>query len=97
MCLIPQGADIELVLGQSQDMGKTVTPDLLDLTREEAGLEAAEFMLNIGTVIYDETVISYSDSVNAKVRKQRPKFGISIQPGKEIDIWISMISDTINE
>lgn len=94
---IPQGAEIELVLGQSRNMGNTVTPDLSGLTREEAELEAAEFMLNIGTVIYDETVILYIDTVNAKVRKQRPDKGILYQPGEEIDIWLSMISDTITE
>ncbi len=94
---IPQGAEIELVLGRSQNMGSTITPDLYDLTKEDAELEAAEFMLNIGSVIYDETVISYSDSINAKVRKQRPGKGIRFQPGDEIDIWLSMLSDTINE
>ena len=94
---IPQGAEIELVLGQSHNMGNTVTPDLSGLTREEAELEAAEFMLNIGTVIYDETVISYSDTVNAKVRKQRPEKRISFKPGDEIDIWLSMVSDTITD
>lgn len=94
---IPQGAEIELVLGQSQNMGNTIIPDLSDLTREEAELEAADFMLNIGTVIYDKTVISYNDTVNSKVRRQRPKKGISIQPGDEIDIWLSMLSDTITE
>ncbi len=94
---IPQGAWIELVLGQSQNMGNTITPDLYDLTRENAELEAAEFMLNIGTVIYDETIISYEDSINAKVIRQRPEKGIRFQPGEEIDIWLSMLSDTINE
>ena len=94
---IPQGAWIELVLGQSPKMGNTITPDLYDLTRENAELEAAEFMLNIGTVIYDETIISYEDSINAKVIRQRPEKGIRFQPGEEIDIWLSMLSDTINE
>ena len=94
---IPQGAEIELVLGQSADMGNTVTPELLGLTREESELEAAEYMLNIGTVIYDETIITYNDSINARVRKQRPEPRISYQPGEEIDIWLSLLRDTITE
>lgn len=93
---IPQGAEIELVLGKSSDMGNTITPDLYGLTREEAELETAEFMLNIGTVLYDETVISYSDSIDARVLKQSPKPKISFRPGDEIDITLSMITDTIN-
>jgi beta-lactam-binding protein with PASTA domain len=94
---IPQGAEIELVLGQSEDMGNTVTPDLIGLTQEEAELEAAEFMLNIGAVLYDETVITYNDSLTSKVIRQRPEKGISFQPGDEIDIWMSMLSDSISE
>ncbi|MCF6364688.1 MAG: PASTA domain-containing protein [Bacteroidales bacterium] len=94
---IPQGAEIELVLGRSEDMGRTITPDLYGLTLENAELEAAEFMMNIGTVLYDETVISYNDSVSARVLRQRPKANISSQPGNEIDIVLSMITDTIPE
>jgi beta-lactam-binding protein with PASTA domain len=94
---IPQGAEIELVLGQSEDMGNTVTPDLSGLTREEAELEAAEFMLNIGTVLYDETIITYTDSIMAKVNKQRPEKGTTHLPGDEIDIWMSMLHDTLSD
>ena len=94
---IPQGAEIELVLGQSADMGNTVTPNLIGLTKEESELEAAEFMLNIGTVIYDETIITYDDSINARVRKQRPVPRITFQPGDEIDIWLSLLNDSIAE
>ncbi len=93
---IEQGSEIELVLGKSSDMGNTVTPDLTGLSREEAELEAAEYMLNIGTVLFDETVISYKDSVNARVLKQRPKPNISFRPGDEIDIVMSMLKDTVN-
>lgn len=92
---IPQGAEIELVLGKSQNMERTITPNLKGLTLEEAELEAAEFMLNIGTVLYDETVISYNDTIKAKILRQRPKANISFQPGDEIDIVLSMISDSI--
>jgi len=94
---IPQGAEIELVLGRSEDMGRTITPDLYGLTLEEAELEAAEFMMNIGIVLYDETVISYNDSIDARVLNQRPEANISSQPGNEIDIELSMITDTITE
>ncbi len=93
---IPQGAEIELVLGKSSDMGNTITPDLEALTLEEAELEAADFMLNIGTVLYDNTVKTHDDSISAKIIKQRPKPGISYKPGEQIDIWLSLKSDTLN-
>jgi len=93
--LIPLGAEIDLILGKSQDMGNTVTPDLFGLSETEAELEAVEFMLNIGTVVYDHTVKSYSDTLNAKVVKQNPRPGISFIPGDEVDIWMSLDTDTI--
>ncbi len=93
---IPQGAEIELVLGKSRDLGNTVTPDIYGLTLEEAELEAADFMLNIGTVLYDETVKTHDDSVTAKIIRQRPKPNIIYQPGEQIDVWLSLRSDTLN-
>jgi len=93
---IPQGASIELVLGKSQNLGNTVTPDIYGLTLEEAELEVADFMLNIGTVLYDKTVKTYDDSINAKVIRQRPKPNIVYQPGEQIDVWLSLHTDTLN-
>ncbi len=93
---IPQGSEIELTLGKSQNLGNTVTPDLYGLTLEEAELEAADFMLNIGTVLYDKTVKSQDDSVTAKIIRQRPKPNIVYQPGEQIDIWLSMKADSLN-
>lgn len=93
---IPQGAEIELVLGKSQDLGNTVTPDIYGLTLEEAELEAADFMLNIGTVLYDETIKTHDDSVTAKIIRQRPKPNIVYQPGEQIDVWLSLNSDSLN-
>ena len=93
---IPQGAEIELVLGKSRDLGNTVTPDIYGLTLEEAELEAADFMLNIGTVLYDATVKTHDDSVTAKIIRQRPKPNIVYQPGEQIDVWLSLRSDSLN-
>jgi beta-lactam-binding protein with PASTA domain len=92
---IPQGSEIELVLGKSDDLGTTITPDLFGLTLEEAELEAASFMLNIGTVLYDKTVKTYNDTLNAKVISQRPEPNVVFSPGDEIDISLSLKSETI--
>ncbi len=92
---IPQGSEIELVLGKSQNLGNTITPDIYGLTLEEAELESADFMLNIGTVLYDETIVSAADSINAKVIRQRPKPGVVFKPGEQIDVWMSLNADSI--
>ncbi len=92
---ISQGSEIELVLGKSKDMDNTVSPNLIGLKLQEAELEAAESMLNIGTVIYDKTIVSHKDSLNAKVIKQHPLPNIIYEPGAQIDIWLSLNSDTL--
>ncbi len=94
---IEKGSKIVLILGQSDEMDNTITPKLVGLFREQAELLAAEYMLNIGTTLYDETVISYEDTINAKVIKQRPAVGTPFHPGEEIDIWFSMVPDTISD
>lgn len=94
---IPQGASIELVLGKSSTLGSAITPDLTGLTNEEAELEAAEFMLNIGAVLYDKTIKTYADSLNAVVLSQSPDYKKRIRPGGEIDIVLTIPVDTISE
>jgi beta-lactam-binding protein with PASTA domain len=93
---IEKGSKITLVLGRSSEMDNTIAPNLIGLFKEQAEFKAAEYMLNIGTVLFDNSVISYSDSVNCKVIKQRPTPGTPFNPGQEIDIWLSMKSDTLN-
>lgn len=93
---IPQGAYIELVLGKSQDLGNTITPDIYGLTLEEAELETADFMLNIGTVLYDKTIKTHNDSITAKIIRQRPKPNIVYKPGEQIDVWLSLNSDSLS-
>ncbi len=94
---IEKGSEITLVLGKSQGMDNTVTPSLIGLTIDEAAAKSADKMLNIGAKIYDETVITHEDSINATINKQRPAKNIAVIPGEEIDIWLSMLKDTIYE
>lgn len=94
---IEKGSGITLILGRSERMDNTITPSLIGLYKEQAELKAAEYMLNIGTALYDETVISYADTINARVKKQRPTPGTPFRPGEEIDIWFSMVIDTISD
>jgi len=91
---IAKGSRIDLILGKSEDMGSTTTPDLLGLTEVEANLEAADAMLNLGVIIYDSTVKNFVDSVKATVVKQIPVKNVPLKPGDEIDIWMSLQADS---
>ncbi|MEA2041851.1 MAG: PASTA domain-containing protein [Bacteroidota bacterium] len=88
---------IDLVLGESGNMQNTNTPILIGLTEEEAQSKINNHLLNIGTVLYDQTVITTEDSLKAMVRKQFPVPNVPLNPGDEIDLWMSMLQDTIFE
>jgi len=91
--MIAKGTRINLVLGKKKGMDKTLVPNLEGLNRTDAEFMAADFMMNVGEVNYDETVISYEDSIDAKVRKQSPLKNVKMKPGDEVKIWLSMISE----
>lgn len=91
---VAKGSAIDLILGEKENMGKTTTPSLLGLTQTDAEFKAAEAWLNLGVIVYDETVKTYMDSLNATVVKQVPVKNAPLNPGDEIDIELSMEPDT---
>jgi beta-lactam-binding protein with PASTA domain len=93
---IEKGSYIDLVLGRTSNSGNAEVPELIGLTRDAAELKIAGMMLNIGSVVYDATVESEQDSLNAKVVRQSPGKNVSLFPGSEIKIWLSMNTDTVN-
>lgn len=93
---IEKGSKITFVLGKSEDMKKSSMPMLIGLTKDEAEQKILGEMFNVGAIVYDETIISREDSLNAKVNKQRPLARKASKSGEEVDIWLSMLGDTIN-
>ena len=96
---IAKGSLIDLVLGKGEDdanNNKTVVPDLRSYTLYTAGLVAAQNSLNIGTKIGDGTVKTQSDSLSAVIYKQSPAKGRMVQPGSEIDVWITTDQSKLN-
>ncbi len=92
--LIFKGDAVDLVLGEKEGMGNATCPDLFGMSENDAIFKAAEEMLNIGTILYDESIENYSDSLKARVIRQRPAKHASLSPGDEIDIWLSLKADT---
>ena len=88
---LAKGSLIDLVLGKGEEDGntKTVVPDLKSYSLYTAGLVAAQNSLNIGAKIGDGTVKTQSDSLSAVIYKQSPAKGRLVQPGSEIDVWIT--------
>ncbi len=91
---LPKGSDVDIVIGRSQGNTSTPLPDLTGLTITDAELTLNDAMLNSGVVIYDNSIISSADSLEARVWRQRPspKNTSSVLLGTYIDLWLTVDS-----
>ncbi|MCG8411819.1 MAG: PASTA domain-containing protein [Bacteroidales bacterium] len=92
--LIPKGSKIDLVLGMGLSHQKTQIPDLDRYTLSDAKKTILRAALNVGAVIYDESIATAEDSLNAKIWRQYPSFkdNKKIRLGSTIDLWITVDS-----
>ncbi|NOU61866.1 PASTA domain-containing protein [Marinifilum caeruleilacunae] len=88
--MIDKGATIDLVLGRGNTFG-VLAPNLMGKSNAQAKEKIILSNLNIGKVEFDESIVSHSDSLNAKVFKQYPSYNEDrkIRPGNNIDIWLT--------
>ena len=91
---IQKGSVIDLVLGKGLSNERTPVPDLIGykLNRAKNGILAAS--LNLGTYIYDNTILTGEDSSNAFVFKQNPEYKeeSTLQLGSNIYLWLTIDS-----
>jgi eukaryotic-like serine/threonine-protein kinase len=95
--MIIRGESIDLVLGEGLSSRTTPVPDLTAMVLERAKRQILESSLNTGAIIYDNTVITEEDSLNAFIWRQRPEYseGTQIRLGSTIDLWLSVDSTLI--
>jgi eukaryotic-like serine/threonine-protein kinase len=95
--MIIRGESIDLVLGEGLSSRTTPVPDLTAMVLERAKRQILESSLNTGAIIYDNTVITEEDSLNAFIWRQRPEYseGSQIRLGSTIDLWLSVDSTLI--
>jgi beta-lactam-binding protein with PASTA domain len=91
---LQKGSVIDLVLGKGLSNQRTSVPDLIRMSLEPARKKILISSLNLGTYIYDNTIINSMDSVNAFVYKQNPEYreGASLQMGSAIYLWLTVDS-----
>jgi len=94
---IEKGSSIDLVLGRGLSDRKTVIPDLISMTMSKAESRIMDASLNIGAVIFDETVQTLEDSSGAFVWKQNPEYDEKslIQLGSPVYIWLTLDSSKL--
>jgi beta-lactam-binding protein with PASTA domain len=91
---LQKGAVIDLLLGKGLSNQRTTIPNLIGLTLDPAKEKILGTSLNLGTYIFDNTILSQKDSANAFVFKQSPEYneGATLQYGSSIYLWLTVDS-----
>ncbi len=94
---IAKGSEVDLLVGKSGSGEKTVVPNLIGVTLDQAENEIASLVLTMGSVIYDESVQSLGDSLNARVWQQHPDVSSEeVDQGTSIDLWMTVDEGKLN-
>ncbi|GAO28229.1 PASTA domain-containing protein [Geofilum rubicundum] len=89
--LLRKGATIDLLVGRGLSNETTAVPNLMGMKLEEAKKIAQSVYLNLGAIVYADTIETAIDSLNAFVWRQNPPTakGYVLNLGASIDVWLS--------
>jgi len=89
---LQKGSVIDLILGKGYSNQKTSIPNLLGMRLDPARNKILGSSLNLGTYVYDKTIVTGADTLNAFVYKQIPEFkeDQTLQLGSLIYIWLTV-------
>jgi eukaryotic-like serine/threonine-protein kinase len=92
--LLQKGSRIDLVLSKGLSNQRTTVPYLLGLNLEPARDRILVSALSLGTYVYDNSILTKSDSINAFVYKQNPEYreAATIQLGSAMYLWLTVDS-----
>lgn len=87
---IDNGSTIDLVIGSKNIAGETTVPYLIGLTLSAAKDSIIARLLTPGAVIFDNTLLTTDDTINALVWKQIPPPDSTklVSAGTSIDLWL---------
>ncbi len=88
---VQKGMVVDLVLGRGLSSQRTTLPSLTGYTLEQARNAILGASLNLGAYVFDATVLTHDDSLNAFVFKQNPEYRneASVQLGSAVYIWLT--------
>ncbi len=91
---LTKGARIDLIIGRNQGNTTTPLPDVTGLPVQDAEAAITNAMLNTGVLIYDDSVVTGDDSLNARIWRQRPdtKVTSEVNLGSSVDLWLTVDS-----
>jgi len=93
---LDNGSTIDLVVGKNMAGGETTIPNLTTLTLNAARDTLKSRSLTIGSLIYDPSIRTTDDSLNATIWKQMPLPDSTqrVMPGISVDLWLNLKVDT---
>jgi beta-lactam-binding protein with PASTA domain len=85
------GSEIDLVLGlgENSDDRYSSVPNVADKSLNDAKSILIESYLNVGKIIYDSTVKTHEDKLNAVVKTQYPSVNTRSSLGYNVDITLT--------
>lgn len=91
---IQRGSVIDLILGSGLSSSRALIPNLIGLYLEDAKNQILSSSLNLGTFVYDSTILTEKDTLNAFVFKQNPEYirEATLQLGSTIYLWLTVDS-----
>jgi eukaryotic-like serine/threonine-protein kinase len=91
---LQKGSVVDLILGKGLSNQHTPVPYLLGMKLEPAKNKILISSLNLGTFVYDNTIVNAADTDNAFVFKQIPEFktDANLQLGSNIYLWLTVDS-----
>jgi beta-lactam-binding protein with PASTA domain len=96
---LQKGSVVDLVLGKGLSNERTSVPDLIGMNLEPAKNRILASSLNLGTFIYDNTILNGKDTLKAFVYKQNPEYkeDAKLQLGSAIYLWMTVDSALLNK
>ncbi len=94
---IEKNSKIDLVLGQGDSSTPVKVPDLKGKTKSIAIKEITDNSLNVGVMMYDESVITEKDTTNSIIWKQSPVAKRYATMGSTIDLWFTLDSTKLQQ
>lgn len=92
------GSTIDLTLGLSSSDSKTIVPNLVGIDYARAVDMLQDNSLNVGRVVFDRTVKSYGDTLQAVVYEQSPAYSSQIVTmGSRISIKLTTDHSKLEE
>jgi beta-lactam-binding protein with PASTA domain len=91
---IQKGSVVDLILGKGLSNQRTSVPYLIGMNLEPAKNKILFTSLSLGTYVYDNSIVTGQDTLNAFVYKQNPEYrdDASLQLGSAIYLWLTVDS-----